>query len=346
MSVAQPPPIAATGTGAHGLAIARVAATLAALLAGAVVTVIMLTNEVRQPLPLDLIFVPLVGWSFAVVSGLVAWSIREDNRIGPAMVATGLLWFASALYWSQDPVVFSVGHAFESFYLAGIVYVLVAFPTGRLDTGLSRLLAVVVFLAAGPAEILFLVLGGHAVSSTCAGCPAFVFQIASAADLARGVQVVQHGAGLVALTLSVGILVSRWRAASPPLRACDRPGHRDGHRGASGLCPVGGQRGAWWTRRAPRRPRARPDSHRDRPELPGGHHPNTSRAFGGRRLDARDWRRPSPGVLQAALARALRDRSLAIAVLAAGARALRRLGRPVRRAPRRLGRTRGHDDRA
>ena len=222
MSVPHPSPIVGTSTGSEGPPLARAAAALVALLAGVAVTAIMLTNGIRQPLAIDLILVPLVGGSFAV-SGLVAWSIRPGNPIGPAMVITGLLWFMSALYWSQDPVVFSIGHAFESFYLAGIVYVLLAFPTGNLGGGLAGLIAVVVFIAAGPAEVLFLALGGHAVSSTCDGCPAMVFQIARAGDLARVVQAVQHTAGLIALGLSVGILVRRWHAATPPLRFAIAP---------------------------------------------------------------------------------------------------------------------------
>ncbi len=304
----------------------------------------MLTNQVRQPLAVDLIVVPLVGWSFAV-SGLVAWSIREDNRIGPAMVVTGLLWFASGLYWSQDPVVFSVGHAFESFYLAGIVYVLLAFPTGHLDTGLARLMAVVVFLAAGPAEILFLVLGGHAVSSTCAGCPAFVYQIAGAGDLARSVQAVQHGAGLVALALSVVILVRRWRAASPPLRFAIAPVIATG----IAALPVFA---LWVVNEALGGPVGHlADLALDLTLiaialsfLVGVARTRLARsAVADLMLEIGDTL--EPGVLQAALARALRDRSLAIAYwLPEQERFVDAEGRSDDVA-RGVGRTRGHDDR-
>ncbi len=201
---------------------ARAGLVVLAGLAGIGVTAVMLGNGVRAPTSIELVLVPLVGWTF-LAAGFVAWRIRADNRIGPAMVVTGVLWFASGLYWSQDPLVFSIGHAFESCYLAGIVYVLLAFPTGRLGGRIERLLTVIVFLAAGPAEILFLLLGGHAISGSCPGCPPFVFQVWNAGVLAGGLQLIQHGAGLLAIGLSVGILVRRWRTASAPLRFAIAP---------------------------------------------------------------------------------------------------------------------------
>ena len=345
MSVPHPSPIAGTGTGSAGLPLARAAAAVVALLAGVVVTAIMLTNGIRQPLAVDLILVPLVGWSFAV-SGLVAWSIRERNPIGPAMVITGLLWLASGLYWSQDPVVFSFGHAFESFYLAGIVYVLLAFPTGHLDGRVAWLIAVVVFLAAGPAEILFLALGGHAVSSTCAGCPTIVFQVARAGDLARALQAVQHAAGLIALALSVGILVGRWRRATPPLRFAIAPVIWTG----MVALPVFA---LWVINEALGGPIGHlADVALDLTlvAIAGSFLVGVARtrlarsAVADLMLEISDTL--EPGALRSALARALRDPSLVIAYWLPEPGALRRSGRPTHRAAWNVRGTRGHDDRA
>jgi len=76
----------------------------AALAAGVGVAWLMLANEVREAGGLDVTLVLVVGWSF-VAAGLVAWRLRPENRIGPAMVLTGFLRFAAVLFWSQGTVV-------------------------------------------------------------------------------------------------------------------------------------------------------------------------------------------------------------------------------------------------
>ena len=90
----------------------RLALALVGLLAGVGAAWIMLGNEVRHASAADVALLLAVGWSF-LASGLVAWRLRPDNPIGPAMVATGLLRFAEAPFWSQDPVVFTIGHVFS-----------------------------------------------------------------------------------------------------------------------------------------------------------------------------------------------------------------------------------------
>src|SRR5512143_2934659 len=95
----------------------RIVLALAGLLAGVAAVWIMLGNDVRHASAAEVMLVLAVGWSF-LASGLVAWRLRPDNAIGPAMVATGLLRLAEALFWSQDPVVFAVGHLLSAAYLA------------------------------------------------------------------------------------------------------------------------------------------------------------------------------------------------------------------------------------
>ena len=81
----------------------------------------------------------LVGWSF-VGSGLVAWRQSPRNRLGPAMVFTGFAWFATFLTDAHGRWPFTVGTALQSVYLVGFVFIVLTFPSGRLQGRLDRAL--------------------------------------------------------------------------------------------------------------------------------------------------------------------------------------------------------------
>lgn len=196
-----------------------VATAAAALAAGVAATVAI--NDVRPVTTVDLALVLLVAWSFAA-SGLVAWRIRPDSTIGPAMIATSYLWSTAQLSLSQDPVLFTIGHLFETSYIATIMYVLLAFPMGRLDGAFSRGLALLIFVLAGPLEALFVLLGGH-THGPCAGCPVVVLQLADAADVAIALQAVQHRVGPAAAAVAIAVLAYRWHRATPAMRFAITP---------------------------------------------------------------------------------------------------------------------------
>jgi signal transduction histidine kinase len=139
------------------------------------------------------------------------------------MVATGLLRFCEALFWSQDPVVFTVGHVFSYAYLVGIVYILLAFPSGRLETPLLRGLFWAAAIAAGPLQVAWLLTGGHAQAGSCADCPENLLELTQAPELATVIQMGQVTIGLVVAAISMIVLVQRWRSASAPLRFAITP---------------------------------------------------------------------------------------------------------------------------
>jgi len=200
----------------------RTILAVAGLLAGLGAASIMLGNEVRQASVADVGLVLAVGWSF-LGSGLIAWRVRPDNPIGPAMVATGLLRIGEAPFWSQDPVVFTIGHVFSYAYLAGIVYILLVFPSGRLGTPLLRTLFWLGVAAAGPLQIAWLLTGGHQQAATCADCPVNLLELTTAPDLAATFQTSQAAIGAIVAAISIAVLVQRWRLASAPLRFAITP---------------------------------------------------------------------------------------------------------------------------
>lgn len=199
----------------------RVALAAGAAVLAAGVTITAAANDVRPLNAADLSLALLVAWSFAA-SGLVAWRIRPDSGIGPAMIATSYLWSIAQLHLSQEPVLFTIGHLFETSYIATIMYVLLAFPTGRLDRAFTRGVALVIFLLAGPFEALYVLLGGHA-HGPCAGCPPVALQLADAADVALALQAAQHAVAPVAAAMTIAVLVHRWHCATPAMRFAITP---------------------------------------------------------------------------------------------------------------------------
>lgn len=200
-----------------------VALASVALALGVGVAAIMLSNDVRPSTPLDVMLVLAVGWSF-VASGLLAWRARPANPIGPAMVVTGLLRLAAALFWSQDPLVFSIGHFLDPTYLAGILFVLLAFPTGRLDTPLLRGLFATGMLATGPIHVAWILLAGHpATEADCIGCPPAVVAFDGGRDVAMGLLRLHELLGITVGAISIVVLARRWITASAPLRFAIAP---------------------------------------------------------------------------------------------------------------------------
>jgi signal transduction histidine kinase len=200
----------------------RFVLALAALAAGLAVAWLMLTNDVRDAGDADVALVLTVGWSF-VASGIIAWNLRPDNLIGPAMIVTGFLRFAAALEWSQDPLLFSIGNSLDPAYLVGLAYVLLAFPGGRLVSLVERSLFGVLVVAGGPFHVAWLMVGGDRQGGSCAGCPDYVFEVVQAEPVAEAFEVTHGALGVVAGLLALGVLIHRWRHASAPLRFAIAP---------------------------------------------------------------------------------------------------------------------------
>lgn len=191
------------------------------LLAGLASAWIMLGNDVR-PQGGEVALMLAVGWSF-LASGIVAWRLRPDNPIGLAMIATGLLRFAEAAYWSQDPFLFTLGHALGYLYMAGLVYVVLAFPTGWLETPVQRGVFVAATMAAGALQVAWLLTGGHEQSGTCAACPTNLLEVARAPALAAAIQTAQLATGALVGPLAIAVVLRRWWQASAPLRFAITP---------------------------------------------------------------------------------------------------------------------------
>jgi signal transduction histidine kinase len=75
-----------------------------------------------------------------IAAGLYAWHLRPQERFGRLLVALGAGWFLTTLAQSSDNLAFSVGRVSAWVMELAVVFLMLAFPTGRLRTGVDRAL--------------------------------------------------------------------------------------------------------------------------------------------------------------------------------------------------------------
>jgi len=89
-----------------------------------------------------------VGMSFLLV-GLLAWSRRPENRVGPLMTAAGFAFFSTDLGWLHSPWPTVVADEWRGIFYAILFHLLLAFPSGRLQSRAERVLVVSTYLCLG-----------------------------------------------------------------------------------------------------------------------------------------------------------------------------------------------------
>jgi signal transduction histidine kinase len=154
----------------------------------------------------------VVGWSF-IGSGLASWRARPDNRLGPVMVATGFAVFVSLLTEAPEPLVFTLGELFGTTYLAGFLYVVLSFPSGRLRTPLDRALCLMALALVTVGQFAWL-LFAQTPEVICQRCPANLLEIEADTRVVLALIQAQRSAGLVVTVVSVGLLGVRLVRAS------------------------------------------------------------------------------------------------------------------------------------
>jgi signal transduction histidine kinase len=114
--------------------------------------------------------------------GIFALRRPPFARFGGLLVIAGGVWFLTTLANAQDATLYSIGRVGYWLFEPLVIYLLLAFPTGRLDRRFDRVL---VWIAVGIVLVLYLptalVVEGYPVPSpvdTCgAGCPANAFMV-------------------------------------------------------------------------------------------------------------------------------------------------------------------------
>jgi signal transduction histidine kinase len=186
----------------------------------AVMVALVVSSDHESAKPLTAVLGPFIGLSFCGI-GVFAWSRRPHNRFGALMTGVGFAWFLSGLTESNDPWVYTLGVYLGSLYLVLVGHMLLAFPTGRLETTQARTLLAIAYLDALLVQIPFFLLGGDLSSEAHAPENAWAL-----VDNPESAQVFSSVAQLVAAVLIVWLgvqLVHKRRIASAPQRRAMAP---------------------------------------------------------------------------------------------------------------------------
>jgi signal transduction histidine kinase len=96
-----------------------------------------------------------------IVAGLVAWDRRPNSRFGPLMVAAGFAMFLASLGWGNAALLHTIGQAFDLLPAVLFLHVFLAFPSGRLERQVERALVAAGYLTAFGLQLVGMALGGY-----------------------------------------------------------------------------------------------------------------------------------------------------------------------------------------
>jgi signal transduction histidine kinase len=154
--------------------------------------------------------------------GLASWQSRPENRIGPIMVFTAFAWFAVQLTQSPTPWIYTIGTAVQSVWAVGLVYLLLAFPSGRLPGRIDRWLVGAAIVLTLGLELLAMLYGNKA-GLRCAGCTDNLLQVVRDNHKAEGWLGLQRLLGIAVVLTVITVLVRRWLKASSAQRRAVAP---------------------------------------------------------------------------------------------------------------------------
>jgi signal transduction histidine kinase len=164
-------------------------------------------------------FATLIFASFAA-SGLVAWTRRPDNRVGPLMVLVGYAWAFQLLQYSNASIPATAGVTGEALYIAIFAHLVLAFPTGRLDSRLVRWVVGIAYVDVTVGRLVSLLFDSTVREDST---PANAVLITPSNELDVAFANVCRGIGILLSVVAVAILAHRWRNGSAPYRRTVAP---------------------------------------------------------------------------------------------------------------------------
>jgi signal transduction histidine kinase len=145
-----------------------------------------------------------------LLAGLVAWQRRPDSRFGPLMIAAGLGALLASLSSAEAPVIYTVGIAFDLVAAVLFLHVFLAFPTGRLESAVERVVVGAAYFAALALQLVGMALGGFG--------PDNLLGVVDEAETAYSLLRVQLVALSVTFLAGIVLLALRRRRRHRPLR--------------------------------------------------------------------------------------------------------------------------------
>ena len=206
--------MAAAGLAQGKLGLRRALLTLAAagFVVGVAVAVALATSHHTDRRILEAAIALVIGWGF-IGAGLYAWWRRPENRFGLLMTVAGFLFFVSELAASNSALVFTVATLCGNLFLAVVVHMLLAMPSGRLRTRGERWFVVGMYVFASPLSRSY-VLVADPQDFGCDRCPASVGLIVNDLDFAHAIDTVVNWVAFVMFLLAAGFLWRHWQHAN------------------------------------------------------------------------------------------------------------------------------------
>ena len=169
----------------------------------------------RGSIPLDL----SVSVS-SVLVGLIVWRRRPLNTLGPLLVLAGWLWAIPGIGAFDNPWTFAISSSLNGVYDVVFAHLLLAYPTGRLET---RRIRALVLAAYGLIVLTFsrvLVLDAGA---TCCPKTTNALQVWDNPAVARALEVAGNVAGVAIALTGIGVVAVRWVRATGVARRIYTP---------------------------------------------------------------------------------------------------------------------------
>jgi signal transduction histidine kinase len=193
-----------------------------AAVSGALATGITVVIALSNAIPAEGLVAVGRGLMVAVpiAVGLWTWRNRPDERFGQLLVAAGFGWFLTTLAESANSVLYSTGRVAAWAVEAGLVYLILAFPSGRLSQALDRKLAWSAAILVAALYLPSVLLDAHyslpsPYTSCESGCPSNAFFLGSEPQFLDSVLLPLRAVLTVLLFLAVTArLAQRWQVAS------------------------------------------------------------------------------------------------------------------------------------
>jgi signal transduction histidine kinase len=134
------------------------------------------------------------------------------------MIAVGFAWFSAGLMRVEVSLVASVGSALSGLWEALVIYLLLAFPHGRLRSRLDRVLVGVTYF-----NTIVLQLVGLLFTETIGAGEANAFVVWPSARGTELMAILSQALIVAIVGTVIGVFAERWQGASPPLRRALAP---------------------------------------------------------------------------------------------------------------------------
>ncbi|HWV86386.1 MAG TPA: sensor histidine kinase [Capillimicrobium sp.] len=184
-------------------------------LLGLLVSTLIAVSDIVDDHASNILATLLIGWSFLGV-GLYAWRSRPSNRIGRLMVSVAFAWMLGMMQCADLALPFTIGLLTSAITYAIVLHLLLAYPTGRVQSGAARAVVAVAYVVVVAGSVLYTMFARD--PEGLADPPRNLLLVEDSRDTADTILTALTVAGVITVAAGALLLVARWRAASAPER--------------------------------------------------------------------------------------------------------------------------------